>query len=123
MGCEGVASTTPPHALSILHDAFGCTSVGQTGQEFELDASKTTDEEKRSAKARGSSLLYGELLPQAVSKALSPERMGAGLSSGSARILELGMGSGKVALQAFAECPSVRSVIGVEIVHSRYVIG
>lgn len=49
--------------------------------------------------------------------------MGAQLTSGNARVLELGMGSGKVALQIFGQCPGVRSVVGVEIVHSRYVIG
>jgi len=47
-----------------------------------------------------------------------------GLSQGSGEVLlELGMGTGKVSLQAFVELPHLRSVIGVELAPSRYKAG
>jgi len=52
------------------------------------------------------------------------ERLGASLGKDSNRsVLELGMGSGKVALQVFFQCPSVKRVLGVELVLSRYTLG
>merc|ERR1719291_208432 len=68
------------------------------------------------------------MMPDGVSKMLLPSHMGAQLMSrtrdGRGRtVLELGMGSGKVALQIFLQCPCVETVIGVELVQSRYDIG
>jgi SAM-dependent methyltransferase len=68
-------------------------------------------------------LLYGELLPDGVSKVLLPSHLGGALSNANgALVLELGSGSGKVALQTFLQCPNVRRVFGVELVSSRHAI-
>ena len=63
-------------------------------------------------------LMYGELLTSGVTKAL--ERLGAKQSSGKETLLELGSGTGKVALQAFLECPGLRRVVGVELSRARH---
>jgi len=125
----GPGLPTPPWVLSTLTLAFGEGLVGETG--YGITAAQCTSEhEKAEAKRRGSSLLYGELLPDGVSKALSAGRLGDSLPSSSvpaegccATVLELGMGSGKVAMQTFLQCQQVSRVLGVELVPSRYAVG
>lgn len=117
---------TPEEVVAGLVAAFGVDKVGETG--YEIAAAKCcSDKEKAEARQRGSSLLYGELLPDGVSKALHPSRLGGALppsgSYAAGVVLELGMGSGKVALQTFLQCPSVQELLGVELVRSRYQIG
>ena len=70
--------------------------------------------EKREARERGSSLLYGEMLPDGVSKALEPSRLGQAIEKDST-VLELGMGSGTVAMQIFLQCSVRRSLKGLKI--------
>jgi len=113
---------TLPNVLKTLVTAFG-SEVGETG--YDISAAKCcSEEEKATARQRGSSLLYGELLPDGVSKALHSARLGAALCEDANRfVLELGMGSGKVALQIFLQAPSVRRVLGVELVYSRFELG
>lgn len=117
--------TTPQEVLAVLVAAFGEDLVGETG--YEIAAAKCcSEQEKVDARQRGSSLLYGELLPDGVSKALHPARLGGVLPppGNPARgvVLELGMGSGKVALQTFLQSPTVKELFGVELVLSRYQI-
>jgi len=117
----GPSVPTPPRVVKVLTAAFGASKVGETG--YEIDAAKCTSEaEKAEALRRGSSLLYGEFLPDGVSKVLGLERLGGALQ-GASSVLELGMGSGKVALQIFVQCPTVRNMLGIELVQSRYLIG
>jgi len=118
---------TPPEILAALQLAFGGDLVGETG--YDLAATRCCSAaEKAEAKARGSSLLYGELLPDGVTKAMSPERLGGSLPSAPASgshgavVLELGHGSGKVAMQVWMQYPQVSHVYGVELVPSRYAI-
>ena len=70
--------------------------------------------------AAGSSLVYGEMLPESLT-----QLWGAlGIAAGAAEVLlETGMGTGKVALQAFAELPHLRRVVGVELAQTRYLAG
>lgn len=113
----GPAHPTPPGVLSRLVRAFGQEKVGETG--YDLAATRCcSEEEKAAARRRGSSLLYGEMLPDGVTKALDVSRLGGSLQAKSV-VLELGMGSGTVAMQIFLQCP-VRKVLGVELVCSRY---
>lgn len=63
---------------------------------------------------------YGEMLPDGLTKALTAERLGA---TGVRNVLELGMGTGKLAMQVFAQVPTVQHVIGIELVQSRFAIG
>lgn len=120
---------TPPAVLHTLSAAFGGDLIGETGYEIAA-ATCTSAAEKAEAKRRGSSLLYGELLPDGVTKALTRSRLGGALPQvparaelGGAVVLELGSGSGKVAMQVFLQCPEVAHVLGVELVPSRYDIG
>lgn len=116
----GPGLPTPKEVLQRLVKAFGETKVGETG--YNLAATRCLSEaEKAEARRQGSSLLYGEMLPDGVSKALDLKRLGQALGENST-ILELGMGSGTVAMQMFLQCPSVRKVVGVEVVRSRYSI-
>ncbi|CAK9027042.1 unnamed protein product [Durusdinium trenchii] len=116
----GPALPTPDQVLLRLVKAFGAEKVGETG--YDLAATRClSDAEKNEARRRGSSLLYGEMLPDGVSKALHVSRLGEALREGS-MVLELGMGSGTVAMQIFLQSASVRKVVGVEIVRSRYMI-
>lgn len=124
--CAAAAGTsgmpTPQWVLTDLVGAFG-TEVAETG--YEISAAKCcSPEEKATAREQGSSLLYGEMLPDGVSKALHEKLLGGALAKGdNGSVLELGMGSGKVALQVFLQCPSVKRVLGVELVESRFQLG
>eukprot|EP00913_Durusdinium_trenchii_P000404 g371.t1 len=119
-GLSCPALPTPDQVLLRLVKAFGAEKVGETG--YDLAATRClSDAEKNEARRRGSSLLYGEMLPDGVSKALHVSRLGEALREGS-MVLELGMGSGTVAMQIFLQSASVRKVVGVEIVRSRYMI-
>jgi len=111
---------TPPAVLASLVKAFGTHKIGETG--YDIAAARCCSEaEKSEARQRGSSLLYGEMLPDGVSKALHMDRLGGALADGSV-VLELGMGGGTVAAQIFFQCQKVRHVLGVELVRSRYQI-
>ncbi|CAM9659186.1 unnamed protein product, partial [Heterosigma akashiwo] len=76
-----------------------------------------TEEDRALAKQSKGSLLYGELLPRGVNKAL-----GRGcLNAADARVVyDLGMGLGKVAMQAFLQFPHLARVYGVELSKARY---
>lgn len=118
MPSEGPGVSTPEDVHRTLLMAFG-KDVGETG--YQIAAVRCcSEEEKMEAVKKGSSLLYGELLPDGVSKMLLPGRLGNPITNGSI-VLELGMGSGKVALQIFLQCPGV-TVLGVELVRSRFSI-
>jgi hypothetical protein len=73
--------------------------------------------DKQEALHLGASLLYGEVLFEGVSKMLSAPYLAAGNSD---TLYDLGMGTGKLAVQAFFEYPNLRHVVGVEIAFSRY---
>lgn len=123
----GPGVQTPSEVLLTLAEAFGADYIGETGYEI-LAAKCTSDSEKAEARERGSSLLYGELLPDGVSKILLPAYLGGALqgadqgASGNSVVLELGAGSGKVALQIFLQRRDVKTVVGVELVSSRFAI-
>jgi len=117
----GPGLPTPPAVVEGLVRAFGKDKIGETG--YDIAATRCcTENEKAEARKRGQSLLYGEMLPDGVSKALHPSRLGQPLIGDGATVLELGMGSGTVAAQIFLQCASVRHVLGVELVRSRYEI-
>jgi len=81
--------------------------IGQTVEEPDRQEATTTD----------SSLCFGEVLPDGVSKMLDNEH----LRASSSRILyDLGMGLGKLVMQAFLEYPSLEKIVGVELAYSRF---
>lgn len=75
-----------------------------------------TSEDRRQASMCQSSLLYGELLPSAVTKILDDSRLCARKST---VVFDLGMGLGKCCFQAFLAFPNLKHVVGVELAPSR----
>eukprot|EP00746_Dinoflagellata_sp_MGD_P028415 gnl/MRDRNA2_/MRDRNA2_167145_c0_seq1.p1 gnl/MRDRNA2_/MRDRNA2_167145_c0~~gnl/MRDRNA2_/MRDRNA2_167145_c0_seq1.p1 ORF type:complete len:279 (-),score=50.02 gnl/MRDRNA2_/MRDRNA2_167145_c0_seq1:134-907(-) len=67
-------------------------------------------------------LTYGELLPGGLSKVVSSDRLNA-TTEDCQVAFELGMGSGKVALQLFTQCPNLKLVVGIELAQVRHQIG
>eukprot|EP00405_Crypthecodinium_cohnii_P026061 CAMPEP_0206491634 /NCGR_PEP_ID=MMETSP0324_2-20121206/45225_1 /ASSEMBLY_ACC=CAM_ASM_000836 /TAXON_ID=2866 /ORGANISM="Crypthecodinium cohnii, Strain Seligo" /LENGTH=418 /DNA_ID=CAMNT_0053973087 /DNA_START=135 /DNA_END=1388 /DNA_ORIENTATION=+ len=99
----------------LLQAAYG-DEYGKTGHDLAGHSVGDADVETLLAKGRGSSLLYGELLPAgavALARALFERRRDV-----AGPILELGMGTGKVALQYFLSLN--RDVYGVELAPSRW---
>lgn len=86
--------------------AKGCTEGHrvQSGRQLVTDAGEAD-------------MLYGELLPETVSLVL--EQLGC-RDEACGSILELGMGTGKVAFQAFFQCRGCETVVGVEISPPRF---
>jgi len=102
-------------AQSTLHECYG-GRVQETGHKT-LGHTCVTEEDKRSACENHGSLLYGELLPRGVNKALDERHLDARRA---ATLFDLGMGTGKVAMQAFLQFPNLKRVYGVELSHARY---
>ncbi len=111
-------------AQACLHEAYG-RRIQETGHKT-LGHLCVTETDKEIARGARSSLLYGELLPRGINKALLPGRLD-GARAGV--IYELGMGVGKVAMQCFLQFPTSsstaggglpRRVFGVELSSARY---
>lgn len=79
--------------------------------------------DKQVAVKHHSDLLYGEVLPSAVAKMMDPQHLAADRQPSGMHMYDLGMGTGKLALQAFLEKPSLKYVVGIELAFSRYGIG
>jgi len=100
--------------LPLLSVAFNENEIGGSGLDLEGHAAETR-KGKHVINGEEFNLLYGELLPETVSAVL--EQLGANVGGS---ILELGMGTGKVAFQAFLQCPNARQIVGVELSSARY---
>ena len=75
----------------------------------------TTEDQIRAAEVR-SDLLYGEVLPEGVSRMFDSDH----LNLAKARtFVDLGAGLGKLAIQAFLQFPNLNFVTGVELARSR----
>eukprot|EP00929_Paragymnodinium_shiwhaense_P009584 TRINITY_DN113798_c0_g1_i1.p1 TRINITY_DN113798_c0_g1~~TRINITY_DN113798_c0_g1_i1.p1 ORF type:complete len:425 (+),score=100.14 TRINITY_DN113798_c0_g1_i1:99-1373(+) len=113
---------SPQDLLALVYaDEFG-----KTGHDLAGHAVGEADVATLVENGSSGSLLYGELLPDGVArleKALFAERPRAEASASSAAelVLELGMGTGKVALQMFLAAAR-RDVYGVELSTSRYAL-
>lgn len=111
---------TPESVLELLRDCYDDQTIGREPTECNRDTrghQVTTEEEKREL---GKDLLYGEMLPDGLSKAISDKRLNVKDAN---LVLELGMGTGKLAMQVFAQITTVRRVVGIELAPSRYQIG
>ncbi|CAM9966000.1 unnamed protein product, partial [Ectocarpus sp. 8 AP-2014] len=105
-------------ALSLLHRAYGCR-VQETGHKT-VGHTCVTDRDKVAAREVKGSLLYGELLPRGVNKAMGPRHLNAAKAS---TIYDLGMGTGKVAMQVFLQFPNLTRVYGIELSQARFELG
>mmetsp|Transcript_14211 Transcript_14211/g.21593 ORF Transcript_14211/g.21593 Transcript_14211/m.21593 type:complete len:346 (+) Transcript_14211:125-1162(+) len=74
-------------------------------------------EDRRKAEAAGTRLLYGEILPTGVSRMMASESID--LSTAKV-LLDIGSGRGLLAVQVFAQFPTLDRVIGVEVSSERY---
>lgn len=96
---------------------YGST-IQETGYRTRGHNSLTKADRKHALNSKGS-FLYGEFLPRGVDKALRENR----LNAASARTLyDLGMGIGKVVMQAFLQFRNLVYVYGVELSHGRFKI-
>jgi len=78
----------------------------------------TTADEKL-AQSKESCLLYGEFMPSGVCKVMDADHLNADDASS---FYDLGMGLGKLCIQAFLMYPTLKMVVGVELARSRYAI-
>lgn len=105
-------------AQSLVHSAFG-NSAQQVG--YRTDGHLCiTEQDRILANDSGSSLLYGEVLPRGVNKMLDSLHLDA---AGCETLYDCGMGTGKLALQAWLQFRNLKKVVGIELAVSRYVIG
>eukprot|EP00944_MAST-04C_sp_MAST-4C-sp1_P002632 g2632.t1 len=105
-------------AQSLVHSAFG-NSAQQVG--YRTDGHMCiTEQDKMMATESGSSLLYGEVLARGVNKMLDSLHLDAASCES---LYDFGMGTGKLALQAWLQFRNLKKVVGVELALSRYVIG
>lgn len=119
-GSGGGHQQLPP-VDELLRSAYGADELGKTGHHLaghvvihDADVSSLV------AKGQGSSLLYGELLPEGVVKLMEVLFSHREAMESSGPLLELGMGTGKVALQVFLSLQ--RDVYGVELAPSRWAL-
>lgn len=126
----------PEDVLRLLRDAYGTNSVGKTGYEL---AGHTVEQRAKLEGSAGdavASLQYGELLPEGVAKAFHRLGLCGTAPSAAAQetarsthvpaagtLLELGMGTGMVAMQAFLQCDCLRGVVGIEVSEARCAVG
>eukprot|EP00596_Hydrurales_sp_CCMP1899_P000367 CAMPEP_0119046274 /NCGR_PEP_ID=MMETSP1177-20130426/45527_1 /TAXON_ID=2985 /ORGANISM="Ochromonas sp, Strain CCMP1899" /LENGTH=938 /DNA_ID=CAMNT_0007019197 /DNA_START=345 /DNA_END=3160 /DNA_ORIENTATION=+ len=104
-------------AQSVLFKVYGST-VQETGHKTKGHVC-LTDIDKDNAKINKGSLLYGELLPRGANKAFGEQYLAAGRSD---VLFDLGMGAGKVAVQAFVQFRNLKYVYGVELSLGRYIL-
>ena len=82
-----------------------------------LNGKHTNHTEEEIAKKHNISLLFGEVLPEGVSKMLDKNHLNAEKSE---ILIDVGSGLGKLAFQAFFEFPNLKDVIGIEFCASRF---
>ena len=100
---------------SVLFKIYGAV-VQETGHKTRGHIC-LTDEDKTVILAQKGSLLYGELLPRGLNKALSRTRLNAGCAT---TLFDLGMGTGKICIQSFLQYRNLEYVYGVELSLGRY---
>lgn len=99
----------------MLHEIYG-NKIQETGHRTEGHLC-VTDEDRHLARHKKGSLLYGELLPRGVNKALDSRHLD---SRSGESVFDLGMGTGKVVLQVFLQCLHLKYVYGAELSLARY---
>lgn len=100
--------------IDTLFDAYGkpTEQVGYTDGHYCL-----TKEDREEAGRSGSSLLYGEILAAGITKLLDADH----LNAAKAQVLcDLGMGVGKLVMQAFLAYPNLKLIRGIELARSRF---
>lgn len=104
-------------AQSCLYKIYG-SNIQETGHLTQGHLCLSNKDEEN-AKISASSLLYGELLPRGLNKAMQKNRL---YFSQSSVVFELGMGTGKIAIQSFLQYLNLKYVFGIELSKNRYEI-
>ncbi len=102
-------------AQSVLYKVFN-SGVQETGHKTKGHIC-LTDGDKSNAKFSKGSLLYGELLPRGANKSFGRTRLDV---SSAKTLYDLGMGTGKIPMQAFLQFSNLEYVYGVELSQGRY---
>jgi len=102
-------------AQSVLFKIYG--NVLQETGHLTMGHICLTRNDKATAVDKKGSLLYGELLPRGVNKALGTHRLHAARATS---LFDLGMGTGKILIQAFLQYKNLTYVHGVELSEARY---
>jgi hypothetical protein len=97
--------------FDLIEDEAGHTTIGHN---------VIDDRDKQEAEQAGSDLLFGELLVDGVSKCIDRLHMDATKST---TICDLGMGLGKLVMQAWLMHKGLKYALGVELARSRYLLG
>lgn len=119
--CSHPSSYVPIVSPSVLHRMEAAYGKGTNEVGYQTDGHQcVTKADLDTAQKLGSSLLYGEVLPAGVAKLLDFQHLDAQNAS---VLMDLGSGTGKLALQAFISFPNLKDVYGVELCQPRYLIG
>ena len=110
---------TARHADEVIAMCFGLDSAAETGRNTEGHRCVTANEQAAAQSKQSGLLTYGEVLPAGVAKLLGPSHLRAASAS---HLVDLGMGTGKLVMQAFLEYPNLEALLGVELASSRYAI-
>jgi hypothetical protein len=102
-------------AQSVLFKIYG-NALQETGHLTKGHVS-LTESDRMNAASMKSSLLYGELLPRGANKAMGNKRLEAHKAQS---LFDLGMGTGKIVIQAFLQFKNIRYAYGVELSQGRY---
>lgn len=104
-------------AQSVLFKIYGGV-IQETGHKTRGHVC-LTDEDRENLNQTKGSFLYGELLPRGANKAFRSDRLDVARATS---LFDLGMGTGKIAIQAFLQFRNLQYVYGVELSSGRYSI-
>eukprot|EP01038_Epipyxis_sp_PR26KG_P011039 gene11039-14823_t len=103
------------YAQSVLFKIYG-NVIQETGHLTKGHVCLTEADRINAQYSKGS-LLYGELLPRGANKAFNSKRLDAANAS---VLFDMGMGTGKITVQAFIQFKNLKYVYGVELSYGRY---
>lgn len=102
-------------AQSVLFKIYG-NSLQETGHLTRGHVCLTESDRVHAVNVK-SSLLYGELLPRGANKAFGLKRLEAHRATS---LFDMGMGTGKIVIQAFLQFRNLKYCYGVELSQGRY---
>lgn len=91
--------------------------IQETGHRTRGHLCLTEQDRYIAKKGQQGNLLYGEVLPRGLNKAFDKYHLDAGTATS---LVDLGMGTGKVAIQAFLQYRNLSFVYGIELSAGRF---
>jgi hypothetical protein len=107
-----------PSAINIVQTLNNCYKI-ESIEKGHLTIGHTSlkEEDKIKAIEKKCDLLYGEILPEGVTKIFDSQHLDINNAN---LVIDLGMGLGKILIQTYLQYPHVKELIGVEISTGRY---